>query len=135
MNRTALVLGGFALIFSTLAVVSYTQKSATWDEPQHVLRGCLGWHGDHRMDPEHPPFLRLWAALPVAFDRNLKLDTAVIDQISPAGWVGMGQFEYGQHYLYKENDADRLLYRERFMIVLLGILLGVLLFCWANEWL
>jgi len=87
------------------------------------------------MDAEHPPFLRLWAALPVAFDKSLKLDTAVIDQISPPDWVGMGQFEYAQHYLYKENDADRLLYRERLMIVLLGILLGILLFSWTNEWL
>src|SRR6266478_425164 len=135
MQRTALVLIIFAFVFSTLAVVSYTQKSATWDEPQHVLRGCLGWRGDHRMDAEHPPFLRLWAALPVAFNKSLKLDTAVIDQISPPDWVGMGQFEYAQHYLYKENDADWVLYRERLMIVLLGILLGVLLFSWANEWL
>jgi len=36
--------------------------------------------------------------------------------------------------LYGANDADRLLYLERFMIVLLGVLLGVLLFCWAREW-
>jgi hypothetical protein len=28
-----------------------------------------------------------------------------------------------------------LLYRARFMIVLLGVLLGVLLFCWTREWL
>src|SRR5882724_6604469 len=31
------------------------------------------------------------------------------------------------------NDADRLLYLARFMIVLLGVLLGVLLFCWTHE--
>jgi hypothetical protein len=131
--RIPVVLVAFAIVFTTLAVVSYRQKSATWDEPQHVLRGCLGWRGDQRMDPEHPPFLRLWAALPVAFDQSVKLDTAVIDQIDPSDWVGMRQFQYAQHFLYKENDADRLLYRERFMIVLLGLLLGVLLFSWANE--
>jgi hypothetical protein len=135
MKRTALVLLAFAFVFVTLSVVSYTQKSATWDEPQHVLRGCLGWRGDHRMDPEHPPLLRLWAALPAAFDRDLKLDTGVIDQISPGDWVAMRQFEYAQYYLYKKNDADRWLYRERFMIVLLGVLLGVLIFLWTNEWL
>src|SRR5258706_580264 len=135
MQRPALVLIVFTVVFSARAGGSYTQKSATWDEPQHMLRGCLGWRGDNRMDPEHPPFLRLWAALPVAFDKDLKLNTAVIDQISPANWVGMRQFEYAQHYLYKENDADRLLYRERLMIVLLGILLGILLFSWTDEWL
>ncbi len=135
MKRTALALIAFAVAFIALSVGSYTQKSATWDEPQHVLRGCLGWRGDHRMDPEHPPLLRLWAALPAAFDKDLRLDTTVIDQISPADWVGMRQFEYAQYYLYRQNDADRWLYRERFMIVLLGVLLGVLVFSWANEWL
>ena len=133
MHRTALVLSIFAVVFSTLAIFSYRQKSATWDEPQHVVRGCLGWRGDQRMDPEHPPFLRLWAALPVAFDKSVKLDTTVINSISPADWVGFQQFLYTQHYVYQVNDADRLLYRERFMIVLLGLLLGGLLFYWANE--
>lgn len=135
MKRTALVLVAFAVVFVTLSVFSYTRKSATWDEPQHLLRGCLGWRGDHRMDPEHPPLLRLWAALPAAFDKDLKLDTAVIDQIGPHDWVGLRQFEYAQYVLYRQNDADRWLYRGRFMIVLLGVLLGVLLFSWTNEWL
>jgi hypothetical protein len=135
MKRTALVLVVFAVVFATLSVGSYTQKSATWDEPQHLVRGCLGWRGDHRMDPEHPPLLRLWAALPAAFNKDLRLDTAVIDRISPADWVGLRQFEYAQDSLYRQNDADRWLYRGRFMIVLLGVLLGVLVFSWANEWL
>jgi hypothetical protein len=37
--------------------------------------------------------------------------------------------------MYTDNDADRMLYDGRFMIVLLGILLGILLFSWAREWL
>src|SRR5262245_17075985 len=99
--RNSLVLVAFALVFTGLCVKSYRQKSATWDEPQHALRGILGWRGDHRMDPEHPPFLRLWAALPVAFDKTVNLDTAVIDKVSPADWVGNVQFQYARHYLYK----------------------------------
>ncbi|MCG3148156.1 MAG: hypothetical protein PCFJNLEI_01598 [Verrucomicrobiae bacterium] len=133
--RTVIVLVGFAVVFTGLCVKSYRQKSATWDEPQHALRGILGWRGDHRMDPEHPPFLRLWAALPVAFTPSVKLDTELIDKVSPADWVGNVQFQYARHFLYKVNDADSILYRERFMIVLLGVLLGCLLFAWINEWL
>ncbi|MEI6083466.1 MAG: glycosyltransferase family 39 protein [Verrucomicrobiota bacterium] len=133
--RNGLLLVAFAIGFTGLCVKSYRQKSATWDEPQHVMRGILGWRGDHRMDPEHPPFLRLWAALPVAFDKTVQLDTAIIDKVSPADWVGLVQFKYARHYLYNVNNADSILYRERFMIVLLGLLLGGLLFAWANEWL
>ena len=130
--RIAGVLFAFAIVFMGLCVYSYTQKSATWDEPQHLVRGCLGWRGDDRFDPEHPPLLRLWDAIPA---RNLKCDPAVIDQVPPDDWAGMGQFQYAQITLYKMNDADRLLYRARFMNVLLGVLLGVLVFAWAYEWL
>lgn len=38
-------------------------------------------------------------------------------------------------FLYLENDADRLLYRARFMMVLLGVLLGALVYGWVLEWL
>ncbi len=134
-SRTLLVLLTFAVGYGALCVGSYTQKSATWDEPQHLLRGYLGWQGDHRLDPEHPPFLRLWDALPLLALDNINVDTTVIDQATPADWVGFGQFQYTQTTLYKLNDADSLLYKARFMNVLLGILLGILLFAWANEWL
>ncbi len=140
MNRpwvsTAIVLSSFAVVFTTLTVASYTQKSATWDEPQHVTAGYIALtHHDYRTDPEHPPFLRMWAALPLVTFRDIKLDTAVIERVKPSDWAGVGQFYYCHRFMYQYNDADRLLYTARLMIVLLGVLLGVLLFCWTNEWL
>ena len=64
--RTTLVLCVFAVVFIALTVGSYTQKSATADEPQHLTAGytALRLH-DYRIDPEHPPFLRMLAALPL----------------------------------------------------------------------
>jgi len=47
--RTAVVLVAFAVVFTGLCVHSYRQKSATWDEPQHLIRGYLGWHGEQRL--------------------------------------------------------------------------------------
>src|SRR5437667_638233 len=136
MIRTALVLVAFAVVFSALAVVSYTQKSATWDEPQHVTTGYLALtRGDYRTDPEHPPFLRMWASLPLLAIRGIKLDTSVIDQTPPSDWVALKQFYFCHQFMYLDNDADRLLYAARFMIVVLGVGLGVLVFCWVNEWL
>jgi hypothetical protein len=134
-KRSTLVLALFAVVFTTLCVASYTRESATYDEPLHLATGDLGWQGDHRMDPEHPPFLRLWAALPLTIMGDIKSDLAPIDQISPADWIGIGQFQYAHAFAYLWNDADRMLYRARFMVVLLGVLLGGLLFCWAHEWL
>jgi hypothetical protein len=132
--RTALVLSIFAAIFITLTVTSYTQKSATWDEPQHVIAGynALRFH-DYRTDPEHPPFLRMWATLPLLAQPDIKMDVGTIDQADPVMWTGLLQFEFCHAFLYVLNDADRLLYAARFMIVLLGVLLGILLFCWSRE--
>jgi len=126
--RTTVVLCSFAAIFIALTVGSYTRKSATVDEPQHLTAGytALRLH-DYRIDPEHPPFLRLWAALPLLAMRDVHLDTNGVAWQTANGW------DYSHHFLYELNDADRLLYRARFMTVLLGILLGVLLFCWARE--
>jgi hypothetical protein len=132
--RTALVLSIFATVFIALTITSYRQESATWDEPQHVIAGytALKLH-DYRTDPEHPPFLRMWAALPLLLRHDIKMDVRVIDKIDPVSWVGIWQFEFCHGFLYLLNDADWLLYTARFMIALLGMLLGVLLFCWTRE--
>ncbi len=130
-----LLLCVFAAIFLTLNVYSYTQKSATWDEPIHLATGYAALiRHDYRVDPEHPPFLRMWAALPLLAIKNIKLDTTAIDQSNSSQWTS-DFVGYCRRFLYTENDADRLLYAGRFMIALLGVLLGVLLFCWAREWL
>ena len=133
--RTAVVLGAFAAAFLILTISSYTQTSATWDEPQHVTAGYMSLAlNDYRADPEHPPFLRMWAALPLLAMPNIEIASRVIDQISPADWVDAGQFIFAHHFLYLANDADAMLYRARFMIVLLGLLLGGLIFSWVQEW-
>jgi hypothetical protein len=77
----------------------------------------------------------MWAALPLLLMPDVHVDVAVVDKIDPVAWVTSGQFMYCPTLLYRANDADRLLYRARFMIALLGVLLGVLLFAWAKEWL
>ena len=79
------------------------------------------------MDTEHPPFLHTWAAIPLWVMRGVNLNT------NSAYWLPMKSGEFSHEFLYENNDADRLLYRARFMIVLLGILLGVILFGWARE--
>lgn len=132
----AMVLVAFAAVFVALDVVSYTKKSATWDEPIHLTTGyvALAQH-DYRVDPEHPPFLRMWAALPLMSMSGIKLDTATIDKTQPTAWAMEKLFDFSHQFMYVDNDADRLLYAGRFMVVILGVVLGVLLFCWVNEWL
>lgn len=122
----------FALAFIGLEVFSYTRESATWDEPIHLMDGYLSLaHGDFRADIEHPPLLRMWAALPIVPLRVVDTATGVIERTLPTDWALGRLFSTTHRFVYVDNDADALLYRARFMIVLLGIVLGVLLYAWA----
>jgi hypothetical protein len=131
----ALVL--FALTFGLLQWFGYRQQSATWDEPIHLAAGYAALaNGDYRFEGTHPPFMRMWAALPLLFMDDVSLDTAVIDRTAPREWISGGTaFSHATKFLYIDNDADRLLNAARFMIVLCGIGLGVLIFAWTYEWL
>ena len=126
--RTALVLIIFAAVFLALVVGCYRLESATFDEPANLAAGytALKLH-DYRLDPEHPPLLRMWAALPLLAIPDIKLATD-----SPY-WLTGDQWHFCHQFLFQDNDADRLLFRARFMIALLGVLLGILVFCWARE--
>jgi len=132
--RTSLVLAIFAVVFVGLQVAGYRQKSATWDEPIHVAMGYAALaESDYRIDPEHPPLLRMWAALPLLFVDEVELDTTAIEAAPPNRWALGDLIDFSRSFLYSQN-ADQLLYSARFMIVLLGVALGVLLFSWASEW-
>ena len=125
----------FAVTFGALEVLAYTQKSATIDEPVHLTTGYAALAArDYRVETTHPPFMRMWAALPLLFMRDIHLDTSVIDRTEPGAWVSSA-FDFSSKFLYVDNDADRLLNAARFMIVICGMLLGALVFFWAYEWL
>jgi len=132
--ETELLACGALLLFATLCVYSYTRKSATYDEPLHLAHGFNALaSGDYRLDPGHPPFARVLAALPLLAGKVVGVDAAAIDSASPASWAPPLQNSVAHRFLYVDNDADRLLYRARFMSVLLGIVLGGLIFLWARE--
>jgi hypothetical protein len=124
----AAVLLLFALCFIALTVSSYTQKSGTFDEPYHLASGYAALKfGNHQIDIQHPPLVREWCALPLLAMRGVNFDTN--DGILAQGLDG----KFSKLFLYQQNDPERLLNAARFMTVLLGVLLGVLLFCWAEE--
>lgn len=131
LDSGALVL--FGVIFTALCVSSYVQKSATFDEPVHLFAGYAALaEGDHRVDPTHPPAARLWAALPLLWTDEPAISLEQIDAMRGRDWL-FRTTTASRDFMYVDNDGDRLLYAARFMIVLLGVALGVLLHRWARD--
>jgi hypothetical protein len=125
----------FIAVFVALAVGGYWETSATWDEPIHLTAGYVALtSGDFRVDPSHPPLLRMWAALPVLAMGPMPADTRTIDASAPNAWL-QDAYRFAHQFMYRDNDADRMLGAARMMVVVLGALLGILVFCWAREWL
>jgi hypothetical protein len=129
-------LAACAVIYALLAWGNYSRTSATFDEPGHLAAGYAALaRGDYRLDISHPPLARMLMAATVLRAPNVRLDTASIDSAPPNAVAFNGPFELGHRFLYADNDAEQLLYPARFVNVLIGILLGVLIVSWAGEWL
>ena len=128
MKRELIVLLIFGCVFAALSVGSYSRQSATFDEPKHLAGGyvALKLH-EYRLDYDSPPLVHLWAVLPLLFTSDVHFNT------NTSTWFRGDNNDFFREFLYTQNDADRLLYRARFMIVLLGVLLGMLLFWWARA--
>jgi hypothetical protein len=82
--------------------------------------------GDHRLNPEQPPLVKLMAALPLrALGPELRT--------SDAAWAQARQWEFGRRFLYRWNDADRLLFAGRLPVVALASCLVVAVFVVARK--
>jgi hypothetical protein len=119
--RMALVLGAFAIVFAALSVSSYLQKSLAIDEDVHILEAYMFLTRGCHIQTDYPPLLNTLATLPlmiegVKFDR----DHLPTDRLYHA-------------FFFEQNDCDQLLRWPRFIITLLGVLLGVILFLWMQK--
>lgn len=118
----------FLAIFFILAVGSMRINSTTSDEVAHIPAGYTYWkYFDYKINPEHPPFIKLWATLPfLIMHPQLPED--------PGYWERGDQWEFGRQFLYwSGNDADQLYFWSRLMIVIIGMILGYYIYRWATE--
>jgi dolichyl-phosphate-mannose-protein mannosyltransferase len=133
-------------IFTAAAAYSLTQDSATFDEGTHLGAGyaILDRH-DFRLNPDHPPLSRVWAALPVWLSGMRKPD---YNATSWRGWnadpnepyrTGASQEGFGFALINgppedpARLDPMQVLVPARLMILVPGILLGLLVYRWARE--
>ncbi len=127
--RRAWVIGGVACFLAILVlqfVLTARANSITWDEDDHIYAGYMSWkHGDFGLNPEHPPLVKLLAAVPLL---NLSLKMPPLQNRS----FKIEAFLDGKDFVF-QNDADKILLRARMAASLLALLLAVLVFLAAQE--
>jgi hypothetical protein len=137
------------------------EESATGDEPCILAAGysyCNGY--GFQMHPDEPPLAKMWSALPL-LGMNLTVSREAKDllalswgateartwmaEMKPVGtlfpkgrdnwyfWPWYEGPELGGFFVFRDNNAERLLAAGRLMQVALTLLAGVVIFLWACE--
>ena len=121
------LVGAVVALQAGLAVHAMRGNSATFDEGAHLPAGYTHLAlGDHRLNPEQPPLVKLLAAAPLLLV-GPELRT------SDVSWTQSRQWEFGRRFLYRWNDADRLLFLGRLPVVALASCLVVAVFLAARR--
>jgi dolichyl-phosphate-mannose--protein O-mannosyl transferase len=128
-TRKSLAISAVAFLLFTLAAelwLSIQHETQTWDEACHIFAGYSYWtRGDFAVNPEHPPFVKLLAALPL-LSMTLKAPPRERIFSKEEDFIGAKQFVYS-------NDAEKILFRTRITAALLTLALAVLVFLAARE--
>ena len=106
--------------------LSIRQESITWDEDDHIYSGYMSLKtGDFGLNPEHPPLVKMLAALPL-LSMDPKVPPLQGREFKHEAFLNGKEFVFG-------NDADTLLFRARMAASLLTVLLALLVFLAARE--
>jgi hypothetical protein len=134
IGRPGVAVPTLLAFFVVAGWLSLRGDSATSDETPHVAAGISYLErGDFRMNPEHPPLAKGWAALaPWAMGRGR------LDYAGPA-WTSGDQWGFGFETLNgpladpARRDPRRVLLPARAMILLLGAALGLVVWAWSRR--
>jgi hypothetical protein len=121
-------------VFTVCGLVSLAGDSATSDETAHLPAGYTYLdRGDLRLNPEHPPLAKAWAALPLWLAGAGRPDYAGEDWARAAQWRFGFAFLNGPPEAAARRNPDAQLLAGRAMILALGLLLCLLVHRWAGT--
>ena len=104
------------------------QEVQTIDEGVHLSAGVSYWlTRDFRLNEEHPPLIKLIAALPVVLSHpNVPLNSE--------SWKNADEWTFAQDFLYHSgNNADQILFLGRLGMVAVSLVLGLVLYLWGRK--
>ncbi|MGA3347363.1 MAG: glycosyltransferase family 39 protein [Terracidiphilus sp.] len=120
-----------ALILAQTLQTAYVvhRESLTFDEDDHMFAGYMMFHtGDYGLNPEHPPLVKLLAALPL-LGRNLWVPPLRNREFKSEAYLD------GRDWLARNDGGSQsLVYQMRLAAGLLAIGLSLMVFLAAREW-
>ena len=111
-----------------LACAGLTRDSITFDESGHLIGGLSSWiERDHRMFQQNGQLPKRWGTLSLLAS-DVRLPST--DQVE---WRHSDVDSFGHQFLYQSgNDLDTILLRSRATMLVIGVLLGVVVFFWST---
>lgn len=118
-------------IFFIRAAAGIREKTATYDEPEHILRGYAYLRApDLRLNTHHPPLINIFTALPLFSDTRMRMDFSEKNSSWETADMNTLAERLGQILLFSPD----MLLSARLMNILLGVILGLLLFAFAKKY-
>lgn len=116
-------------VFFAQVALAARETSITLDEPLHIASGyaCLVT-GDFRLVEEHPPLLKMLQAAPL-----LWADPPLPDPRTLSGWSEGNLITVAQQLIIPYRPLDPLVFATRVPTMLVGVLLGALIFRWTQD--
>jgi hypothetical protein len=122
LSRSAAAATAAALLLAlhaSLSIWSARGECAAHDEGIHLAAGVATWRtGEHRLSPEHPPLLRLVAALPVVL-------AGARFELADDRYRNREQGQVGAAFLHEWNDERAVLLWARLALLALMLLGGI----------
>jgi len=113
------------VLFVQLAFIA-DRNSITWDEDDHIYAGYMSLkHGDFGLNPEHPPLVKMLAAVPL-LPMELKMPPLQGRSFKIEAFLN------GKDFIFK-NDFNKMIWRARVAASLLTVLLVLLIFLATQE--
>ncbi|MCD6311267.1 MAG: glycosyltransferase family 39 protein, partial [Elusimicrobia bacterium] len=126
-------------IFVLLGASSVLKKSFTYDETLHLANG-IAYHKFHnfRFGIEHPPLLRYIAGFSSYFAKAVLPGAGSLvrtkNEIRLNAWSPGKDFVFADKIFFKNaSETERLLFGGRFLLLLIGIPLIIIIHRWSKE--
>lgn len=134
-EKHRLIITLVSIVFISISLLNAKNDAATFDEIAHIPASYsyLTQH-EMRLNPEHPPLLKDFAAFPLLFmDLNFDVSQPFWNGELPRKW-DEGQWAAGRHLLWEAgNNPDKIIFWSRVPIVIISLLLGLFIFKWTRE--